>query len=79
MISSVSWLDCKLAVRMLVKYPGLALVGVLGMAFAIAIGAGSFTFFYSYMNPTLPLDEGERVVAIENWDAPSSSLQSPRS
>jgi len=69
MLTDVSWLDFKLGVRMFIKYPGLALVGVLGMALAIAIGAGSFAFFYSYMTPTLPLDEGDRVVAIENWDA----------
>ncbi|MGH9311353.1 MAG: ABC transporter permease [Vicinamibacterales bacterium] len=67
--SRVGWLDFKLGLRMLVKYPGLSLVAVLGMALAIAIGAGAFAFFYSFMNPTLPLDEGERVVAIENWDA----------
>lgn len=62
------WLDFKLAVRMLIKYPGLSIVAVLGMAVAIAIGASAFAFFYSFMTPALPLDEGERVVAIENWD-----------
>ncbi len=30
----ISWLDVKLGLRMLVKYPGLTLVGGLGMAFA---------------------------------------------
>ena len=30
----LSWLDAKLAVRMLVKYPGLTIVGGLAMAFA---------------------------------------------
>jgi putative ABC transport system permease protein len=69
MNTGVSWLDLKLGVRMVIKYPGLALVGVAGMSVAIAIGAGCFAFFYSYMNPPLPLDEGDRIVAIENWDA----------
>lgn len=64
-----SWLDVKLGARMLIKYPGLTLVGVLGMSIAIGIGAGSFAFFYSYLYPTLPLDEGERVIGIVNWDA----------
>jgi putative ABC transport system permease protein len=68
-----SWLDIKLGARMLVKYPGLALVGGLGMAVAIAIGAGSFAFFYSAMYPTLPLDEGDRIVALENWDVVASN------
>lgn len=69
----ISWLDIKLGVRMLVKYPGLAVVGGLGMAVAIAIGAGSFAFFYSSMYPTLPLDEGDRIVALENWDVRASN------
>ena len=64
----MSWLDFKLGLRMLIKYPGLTLVGGLGMAVAIAIGASFFTISYSYIQPTLPLDEGERVVGIENWD-----------
>lgn len=38
--SSLSWLDLKLALRMLVKYPGLTLVGGLGIAVAVAIGVG---------------------------------------
>ena len=63
-----SWLDLKLGARMLVKYPGLTIVGGLGMAVAMAISAASFAFFYAYLAPSLPLDEGDRVVALENWD-----------
>ena len=72
MIPGISWLDIKLGARMLVKYPGLALVGGLGMAVAIAIGAGSFAFFYSHMYPEIPLPEGDRIVALENWDVRAS-------
>ncbi|HEX2092851.1 MAG TPA: ABC transporter permease [Longimicrobiaceae bacterium] len=74
----MSWLDVKLGVRMLIKHPGLTLIGGLGMAFAIAIGAGFFGFFYSYLNPTLPLPEGDRVVAVQNWDA-AENEDEPRS
>lgn len=63
-----SWLDVKLGARMLVKYPGLTLVGGLGMAVAIAISTASFAFFYSSLQATLPLDDGDRIVALENWD-----------
>jgi predicted permease len=66
--TGVSWLDVRLGLRMLVRYPGLTLVGGLGMAVAIAIGAISFTFIYSGLHPTLPLTEGDRIVGIENWD-----------
>jgi putative ABC transport system permease protein len=41
-----SWLDLKLGARMLIKYPGLTLVSSLGMAVAIAIGAGVVTMVY---------------------------------
>lgn len=67
--TGMSWLDFKLALRMLVRYPGLTLVGGLGMAIAIAVGASSFAFIYASLHPTLPLPEGERVVGLETWDA----------
>ena len=64
-----SALDFKLGVRMLRKYPGLTLVGGMGMAVATAIGAGAFAFVNTYLYPDLPLHEGDRVVSIVNWDA----------
>jgi putative ABC transport system permease protein len=73
-----SWLDFKLGTRMLIKYPALTLIGGLGIAVAVAIGALSFTFFYSYLFPTLPLHEGDRIVGIQNWDEAESRDQ-PRS
>ncbi|HEV2130046.1 MAG TPA: permease prefix domain 1-containing protein, partial [Longimicrobiaceae bacterium] len=64
-----AWLDFKLGARMLVKYPGLTLVGVLGMAVSIAIGAGVFSVLGAMVSSTLPLDEGDRIVAIQNLNA----------
>ena len=61
-------LDFKLGARMLVKYPGLSLVGGLGMAVAIAIGAAVFSFVDVIIRPTLPLNEGDRIVAIKNMN-----------
>ena len=58
--------DLKLGVRMLVKHPGLTLVGGIGMAVAIAISSGAFAFFHSHLYPRIPLDEGDRIVALEN-------------
>jgi predicted permease len=60
----ISWLDVKLGLRMFIKYPGLSLVSVLGMAVAIAIGAGYFTVLGSWLDANLPLPEGERIVSI---------------
>lgn len=61
-----SALDIKLGLRMLMKYPGLSLVSVIGMSVAIAIAAGGFGFIDSMLDPTLPLPQGERVVSIQN-------------
>src|SRR6188508_1608451 len=59
---SISWLDVKLGLRMFINYPGLSLVSVIGMAVAIAIGAGYFTVLGTWLDATLPLPEGERIV-----------------
>jgi predicted permease len=68
-----SWLDVKLALRMLVRYPGLAVVSVLGMSVAMAIAAGAFAIVNMLLSPSLPLDEGERIVSLQNWDLASSN------
>jgi hypothetical protein len=63
------WLDVKLGVRMLIKYPGLALAGGFGIAVAVAIAAGGFSVLYgNFLAPALPLEEGGRLVSLENWD-----------
>jgi predicted permease len=59
-------LDLKLGLRILVKYPGLTLVGVLGMAVAVAVGAVAFGIIGTVVDATLPLDEGDRIVSIGN-------------
>ena len=67
-----SWLDFKLAGRMLSKYPGLSIVGGLGLAVAIAISGSFYAFLDAYLYSTLPIDQGERVVALENQDTRSN-------
>lgn len=61
-------LDFVLGLRMLIKHPALTIVGGLGIAVGIAVSVGFFTFFRANVNPTLPLDEGDRIVALENRD-----------
>ena len=64
------WLDVKLGVRMLIKYPGLALVGGVGIAVAVAIAVGGFSIIYgNFLASSLPLEEGDRIVSIEIWDS----------
>jgi putative ABC transport system permease protein len=59
-------LDMKLGGRMLVKYPGLTLVGGLAMAFSIWIGALVFEGVRTLMHPSLPIRGGDRIVEIAN-------------
>ncbi|HEX6068781.1 MAG TPA: ABC transporter permease [Longimicrobiaceae bacterium] len=66
-------LDLRLGLRMLVKHPGITLVGAAGMAVAIAISAAVFSVIGTITNPSVPLDEGGRIVAIDNLDAASGA------
>ena len=63
-----SWLDVRLGLRLLVRNWGLTLVGGLAMTLAIGIAAVVFAAFDVVMWSPLPLDEGDRVVAIQVWD-----------
>jgi putative ABC transport system permease protein len=63
-----SWLDVRLGLRLLVRNWGLTLVGGLATALAISIAAILFAAFDLVMWSRLPLDDGDRVVAIQVWD-----------
>lgn len=66
-------LDFKLAARMLVKYPGLTVVGGLAMSFAIWVGVVTFAIVTPLIYPTLPLPAAERIIEIENRDTAASN------
>ena len=61
-------MDLKLGGRMLVKYPGLTIVGGVAMAFAIWAGLVIFQVVGLFTHPTLPLTQGARLVEIRNID-----------
>jgi putative ABC transport system permease protein len=61
-------MDLKLGGRMLVKYPGLTIVGGVAMAFAICVGTAIFQVLSLFVHPSLPLPQGDRLVQIRNWD-----------
>jgi len=65
---SSSWLDIRLGLRLLVRNWGLTLVGGLAMSVAIGIAAVVFAAFDVIMWSPLPLEEGDRIVAIQIWD-----------
>ena len=60
----MSWLDLKLAGRMLSKYPGLTLVGGFSFAFAIAVAAMAFEFLTQLVYPSLPVPGGDLRAAL---------------
>jgi putative ABC transport system permease protein len=63
-------LDARLGFRMLRRSWGLTLAGGLAMTIVITIAAVVFVFLDQFMGRTAPpLDEGERVVALQSWDA----------
>jgi putative ABC transport system permease protein len=64
----MNWLDLKLGGRMLVKYPGLTILGGLAMAFAICVGIVIFQVVGLFVHPTLPLPQGARLVEIQTID-----------
>jgi predicted permease len=66
-------LDLILAWRMLLRYPGLSFVSVLGISVGIAIASSMFAIMAAVTNPIVPLDEGERVVSLVNWDVSTSN------
>ena len=61
-------MDLTLGGRMLVKYPGLTLVGGVAMAFAICVGLIIFQMVSLFTHPTLPLSQGARLVELRIID-----------
>ncbi|MQA92645.1 MAG: hypothetical protein GEU90_20890 [Gemmatimonas sp.] len=71
----VSTLDFRLGLRMVTRYPLLAVVGVMSISLAVAATAAFTTFSQNFVDPELPLAEGDRVVTIQNWDLVANSVE----
>ena len=78
-MTGISWLDIKLAFRLLRTFPGLTLLGGFALAFAIAIGAGAFDILKQLLDPTIPLAEPDRIVTLRNMDRRIQEIYSPES
>ena len=74
-LTAASWLDWKLGVRLLRKYPALTIIGGLSLAGAIAIGAVGFEVADELLYKQLPFDEGGRVVRLETEDTATSRVE----
>lgn len=69
MSHTISWLDLTLCARMLIKHPALTVIATIAVAFAIAVGAVGFEITRQALWPTIPLPEGNAIVALQNWNA----------
>jgi hypothetical protein len=70
-----SWLDFKLAFRMVVRYPGLTVMSVLAMTAGIAFGAGFLEFTTQWVSPHLSFDPDHRMVGVVVDDAETQGLE----
>jgi putative ABC transport system permease protein len=75
----VGGLDVKLGLRLMRKSWGLTLVGGVAMAVTIGLGTSMFTIWNTATTTTLPLPDGDRIVAIQTFDAATQRIQSDSS
>jgi putative ABC transport system permease protein len=67
-------LDVKLGLRLMRKSWGLTLVGGVAMAVTIGLGTSMFTIWNVATATTLPLPDGDRIVAIQTFDAATQQI-----
>jgi putative ABC transport system permease protein len=61
-------LDFRLGGRNLRKYPGVTIVGGLAILIGVTTGAAYLEVLNDVVRPSLPLEEGHRIVGLRNWD-----------
>jgi predicted permease len=74
-----SMLDLRLGGRMLVKHPALTVIATIAVAYAIAVGTVGFEIARQVLWPTIPLPDGNAIVALQNWNvADNASVPASR-
>lgn len=69
-------MDLALAVRMTVRHKALSAIAIFGITVGIAMSATMFTLVGEQLNPSaLPLPDGHRIVALQQWDSASNVSQ----
>lgn len=72
-------LDFRLGGRMLVKHPALTVIATIAVAFAIAVGTVGFEVARQALWPTIPLPDGNAIVALQDWNvADNASVRASR-
>jgi predicted permease len=62
-------MDLKLGARMLIKSPGLTIIGVIALAVAIGAGAAFFELTNDLLEPTLDVPGADRIVGVTAYNA----------
>ena len=74
--SLAGWpMDLKLGLRMLVKSPGLTVIGVIALGIAIAGGAAYLEFVNDFFRPKLAFANADRLVGILNFDPAEADVE----
>jgi predicted permease len=69
-------MDLALAIRMTVRHTALSAIAILGITVGIAMSATMFTLVGEQLSPSdLPLPDGRRIVALQQWDSASNLPQ----
>lgn len=73
---SMSLLDIRLGMRMLVRYPVLTVISTVSLSAAIALGASAFAFISLFLWPRMPLPDGDNIVQVALRNVPDSREES---
>ncbi|MGE0158595.1 MAG: ABC transporter permease [Gemmatimonadales bacterium] len=70
-----SSLDLKISLRMLSKHPMLTIVGGIALTVAATLGVGATEFVRDLVAPSLPLEDGDRIVRVYQNDTQGGGPQ----
>jgi putative ABC transport system permease protein len=72
---NLSALDFKLGLRILRRYPGITAIGTVAMGVGMALGMLYFEGLNKALHPTLPVADGDRIVAVRYWDVGKRTVE----
>jgi putative ABC transport system permease protein len=75
-LAGVQWIDVKLAGRMLVRHPGLTLVGGLALAIGIPVSIAPIQLLLA-INGRLPFEDADRIVSLRHIRQPGPGHDTP--
>ena len=68
-------MDLRLGARMLVKTPGLTIIGVIALAVGISAGVSYFAVLTDLIRPKLSFPGADRLVGLLNWNLAKGDVE----